>query len=114
MAARRKTTNGGNVRGDLYALRDDVGNLADQVTALLSDKGDDVINEVKERVDRLRENIDGAITEAGAKGRMAIEGAKENLNDFGETLEDSIRERPFTVLAIALGVGVIVGSTLRR
>ena len=80
----------------------------------ISDKGDDVINDVKQRVDRLRENIDGALTDVGAKGRMALDNAKDNINDFSDTLEESIRERPFTVLAIALGLGVIVGSTLRR
>jgi len=36
------------------------------------------------------------------------------LQDVTDALADSVRDRPFTTLALAIGIGVIVGSTLRR
>jgi ElaB/YqjD/DUF883 family membrane-anchored ribosome-binding protein len=115
MASKRKTTTTiGEIQNDLYSVREDVAKLADHVTELLGDKSDDVIDEVKQRVSRLRENIDAAITEVGAGGRTAVRDARDGLRDIGETLEDSLRERPFTMLALAVGLGVVVGTTLRR
>jgi ElaB/YqjD/DUF883 family membrane-anchored ribosome-binding protein len=115
MASKRKTTTAiGEIQNDLYSVREDVAKLADHVTELLGDKSDDVINDVKQRVSRLRESIDAAISEAGAGGRSAVREATDGLKDIGDTLEDSMRERPFTMLAIALGLGVVLGTTLRR
>lgn len=115
MAAKRKTEAAINeIQGDLYAVREDMAKLADHVTSLLGDKSDDVVGDVKERVSRLREAIDAAISDASASGRAVVEDAKGNLKDFGDTIEDSLRERPFTMLALAIGLGFVVGSTLRR
>jgi hypothetical protein len=35
-------------------------------------------------------------------------------HDLAETVEESVRTRPLTVLAIAIGVGVLFGVILRR
>ena len=115
MASRRKTTTAiDEIQNDLYSVREDVAKLADHVTELLGDKSDDVVDDVKQRVARLRESIDDAISEAGVGGRAAVRDAKEGLRDIGESIEDSIRERPFTMLALAVGLGVVLAATLRR
>lgn len=115
MPSKRKTTETiDEIQSDLYALRDDVSNLADQVTQLLSDKGEDVVGDLKERIARIRESIDGTITGVGERGRAAVHDAKESLDGFTETVEESIRERPLTMLALALGLGVLFGRTMRR
>ena len=115
MASRRKANATiGEIQTDLYSVREDVAKLADHVTELLGDKGDDVINDVKQQIGRLRESIDATISEVGAGGRTAVRDAKENLREFSDTLEDSVRERPFTMLALAIGLGVVLGTTLRR
>jgi ElaB/YqjD/DUF883 family membrane-anchored ribosome-binding protein len=35
-------------------------------------------------------------------------------HDLAETVEESVRTRPLTALAIAIGLGVLLGMTLRR
>lgn len=115
MPAKRKTSvTVDEIQSDLYALRDDVSNLADQVTTLLSDKGEDVVTDLKERITRIRENIDGTITGVSERGRAAVREAKESVDGFTETVEESIRERPLTMLAVALGLGVLFGRSMRR
>lgn len=115
MASKRKTATAiGEIQSDLYSVREDVAKLADHVTELLGDKSEDVVDDVRARVARLRESIDEAISEAGAGSRAAMRDAREGLRDVGETLEDTLRERPFTMLALAVGLGVVLGTTLRR
>ena len=111
---RRTAATIGEIRNDLYSVREDVAKLADDVTELLSGKSDDVVDDVKRRVIQLRENIDSAIAEVGAESRAAVQDAKGGLHDFGETLEDSLRQRPFTTLALAVALGVVLGTSLRR
>jgi ElaB/YqjD/DUF883 family membrane-anchored ribosome-binding protein len=115
MAPKRKTASSvDDVQSDLYALREDLGNLADQVTELLSDKGDDVLKDVKQRVSQIRSSLDGAISDVGARGRAAVSDAKDNVEAIGESIEGSVREHPFATLAIAVGFGVVLGATWRR
>ncbi len=103
-----------DIQQNLDALRDDLGTLAGQVSELLTDKSDDVIDDVSKRISRIRENINGAMSEVGTRGRAAAQDMKENLDGLTDSLEGSIREHPFTMLALALGLGVVVGTTLRR
>ena len=89
-----------------------MSSLADQLTGLLSDKGDDIAGDVKQRVQRIRDDIEEGISQASAKGREpAREAHREGL---GKTIENSVRESPFTMLAIAAGLGAVVASLLRR
>jgi ElaB/YqjD/DUF883 family membrane-anchored ribosome-binding protein len=97
---------------DLESLRRDVSSLADQLTGLLSDKGDDIAGDVKQRVQRIRDDIEEGISQASAKGRELAREA--HLEGLGKTIENSVRERPFTMLAIAAGLGAVVASLLRR
>ena len=111
---RKRASPVAEIQDDLYALREDIGHLADQVTELLSDKGDEVVSDVKQRVSQIRKSIDGAISEAGARGREAVNDAKERADVLGESLEGSLREHPFTTLALAVGLGLFIGTTWRR
>ena len=115
MATRRKTASAvDEIHDDLYALREDIGHLADQVTELLSDKGDEVLGDVKQRVSQIRRSIDSAILEVGARGRAAAGDAKDSVDALGETLEGSVREHPIATLALAVGLGLLIGKTWRR
>ncbi|MGZ5895683.1 MAG: DUF883 family protein [Xanthobacteraceae bacterium] len=111
---RRRASPVAEIQDDLYALREDIGHLADQVTELLSDKGDEVVSDVKQRVSQIRKSIDGAISEAGARGREAVGDVKDRADALGERVEESLREPPFTMLALAVGLGMFIGTTWRR
>jgi ElaB/YqjD/DUF883 family membrane-anchored ribosome-binding protein len=114
VSKRKATATIGELQSDLHAVQEDVVKLADHLTELLSDKGDDVVEEVRQRVNQLRENIDATISEVGAGTRRAVRDGKDGLQEVTDTLADSVRDRPFTTLALAIGLGVVVGSILRR
>ena len=100
------------IANDLESLRHDVSGLADQLARLLSDRGDDIAGDVKQRVQTIRDDIAGAVAQTSAKGRKLAH--ETHLDGLGKTIENSVRERPFTMLAIAAGLGAVVASLLRR
>jgi ElaB/YqjD/DUF883 family membrane-anchored ribosome-binding protein len=58
--------------------------------------------------------MDAIISDVGERSREATEVVRGVTHDLAETVEESVRTRPLTVLAIAMGLGVLFGMTLRR
>jgi ElaB/YqjD/DUF883 family membrane-anchored ribosome-binding protein len=100
-----------DVQQDLQALREDLGVLAEEVTGLMSSTGNQALDEVKDRISRIRSGLDDVMSDAGARGRDALRDASENLSS---ALEQQVKERPLATLAIALGLGFILGATWRK
>ena len=100
-----------DVQQDLQALREDLGVLAEEVTGLMSSTGSQALDEVKDRISRIRSGLDDVMSDAGARGRDALRDASENLS---AALEQQVNERPLATLAIALGLGFILGATWRK
>ena len=91
------------IQQDLETLREDVARLAQ----LLAVKGNAAWRHAKS-------NIDGMMSEAEAKGHEAVDavrGVGENVTD---AIDDLLKRRPYTTLALALGIGFLFGTTWRR
>jgi ElaB/YqjD/DUF883 family membrane-anchored ribosome-binding protein len=84
----------------LSAMRDDVGKLSQQVVDLLSAKGGDVYKRAKKNFD--------------AKTGEAADAMRDVRDTFSDAIEESVQERPYATLAIALGIGFVIGATWRR
>jgi len=95
------------IRNDLDTLRQDVSKLTDHLTGFLSDKGEEVAGDMEQSL----QNIGEAISQTAGKSRAL---ARDGLDGFGELLENSVHERPFTMLALAATLGAIVAAQLRR
>jgi ElaB/YqjD/DUF883 family membrane-anchored ribosome-binding protein len=96
-----------HIGDDLQRLRADIVRLAEDVGSSLSVTSNDQIR-------RIKDSIDALISDVGEKGREATEAVRDVTHEFAETVEESVRARPLTALAIAIGVGVLFGMTLRR
>lgn len=97
----------GEIQQDLETLREDVARLAEQVAQLLAVKGNATWRDAKS-------NIDGIMSDAQAKGQEAVDavrGVGENVTD---AIDDLLKRRPYTTLALALGIGFLFGTTWRR
>jgi len=89
-----------DIQADLGALKDDVARLAEQLAGLVSSTG----------------------STAFANARASVEGvageAREAVGEVAETFTDAIDEslanRPYTTLAMALGLGFLFGALWRR
>jgi len=101
----------GNIEKDLQALRDDFSRLAEQVTAILSDKGNAAWQRAKSSV---KSGVDGVMSDAQSKGAEAVGAMRDVSDNFVEAIDQSIKERPYATLAIAAALGFLFGATWRR
>jgi ElaB/YqjD/DUF883 family membrane-anchored ribosome-binding protein len=97
----------GDVQADLEALRSDVARLASQVTDIFSSKGNAAWS-------RAKSNIEGVMSDATAKGQEAVDAVREVGDNVVDAIDESLKRRPYTTLALAVGIGFLFGATWRR
>lgn len=97
----------GDIQSDLQSLRDDFGRLAEQVGNILAGKGNAAWQ-------RAKTSVDGMVTDAGAKGREAAGAVREVSDNVVEAIDELLKARPYTTLAIVAGLGFLFGATWRR
>jgi ElaB/YqjD/DUF883 family membrane-anchored ribosome-binding protein len=97
----------GDIHSDLQALRDDFGRLAEQVANIVAGTGNAAWK-------RAKSSLDDVVTDAGAKGRDAMGAVREASDDVVNAIDASLKERPYTTLAIVAGLGFLFGVTWRR
>jgi ElaB/YqjD/DUF883 family membrane-anchored ribosome-binding protein len=97
----------GDIQADLAALRDDVTRLAEQVAAIFAAKGDKAWQ-------RARAGVDDAFADAEHRGREAVDAVREVGDNMLGAIDESLKHRPYTTLALALGIGFLFGATWRR
>jgi ElaB/YqjD/DUF883 family membrane-anchored ribosome-binding protein len=96
-----------NMQKDLQSLRDDLGRLAEQISGIVSSKGNAAWR-------RAKTSVDGVMSDAQAKGQEAVGAVREVSDNFVEAIDESIKVRPYTTLAIAAALGFLFGATWRR
>jgi ElaB/YqjD/DUF883 family membrane-anchored ribosome-binding protein len=97
----------GDIQADLQALRDDVTRLASQITDIFSAKGNAAWT-------RARSNVEGVVSDVGAKGQEAFDAMQEAGDRVVDAIDESLEKRPYTTLALALGIGFLFGAMWRR
>ena len=90
-----------------------VGGIRDDI-ARLGRVGSSLSDEARAQIDRIKETVDAIISDASEKGREATDAVREMTADFSEAVEDSVRDHPVTALALALGIGFVLGAAWRR
>jgi|SRR5579863_6979240 len=97
----------GDIQSDLQALRDDFGRLAQQVGDIIADKGNSAWR-------RAKSSVDGVVSDAQDKGREAAEAVHDVSDNFIDAIDESIKARPYTTLALVAGLAFVFGATWRR
>jgi ElaB/YqjD/DUF883 family membrane-anchored ribosome-binding protein len=115
----RSSTNGSsinvkNLKKDLQSLRDDVLELSKQVEGLAGSAGGEMLDDVKANLARFGDTVDDLVSRAGARGREAVDAVEEMGGNVVDSVEDAVREHPISALAIAVGLGFVLSSTMRR
>jgi ElaB/YqjD/DUF883 family membrane-anchored ribosome-binding protein len=105
----RKATfeSSGDLEKDLQALRDDFRRLAEQVTAIVANTGNAAWG-------RAKSSIDDAVADVEDKGREAASAVREVSDHFVDAIDESIKARPYTTLALVAGIAFLFGATWRR
>jgi ElaB/YqjD/DUF883 family membrane-anchored ribosome-binding protein len=97
----------GDFESDLQALRDDFHRLAEQVADIVAGPGNAAWR-------RAKSSMDEAVADAQDKGREAANAVREVSDHFVDALDESIKTRPYTTLAIVAGLAFLFGATWRR
>ena len=97
----------GDIQADLDALRNDVGRLAAQIGDIFAAKGNAAWT-------RTRSNLEGMMSDASAKGQGAVDAVRAAGDNMIDVIDESLRKRPYTTLALAVGIGFLLGATWRR
>jgi len=96
-----------DIQQDLQALQQDVTRLTQQIADIVTTKGTEVWR-------RARANVDGMIGDAGAKGKDAADAVREVGDTLADAIDESLERRPYTTLALAVGLGFLFGAVWRR
>ena len=98
---------GEDIRADLEALRNDVTRLGSQIADIFAAKGSAAWS-------RARSNIEDVVSDASSKGQDAVSAVREVGDNVVDAIDESLRKRPYTTLALAVGIGFLFGATWRR
>jgi ElaB/YqjD/DUF883 family membrane-anchored ribosome-binding protein len=96
-----------DMQGDLQTLREDFHRLADQVAEILANRGNAAWR-------RAKSSVDDVVADAQDKGRDAASAVREVSDHFVEAIDESIKTRPYTTLALVAGIAFLFGATWRR
>ena len=95
----------GDIQADLQALREDIARLAKQIADIFAAKGDaGMESRALERGDAARRG----------KGREAVDAVREVGDNMLDAIDRVAQGRPYTTLALAVGIGFLFGATWRR
>jgi ElaB/YqjD/DUF883 family membrane-anchored ribosome-binding protein len=95
------------MQADLEALRADVARLAQQIGGILGSRGNAVWR-------RARSNVEDVVSDVQDKGMEAVDAVREVGDNMVDAIDESLNKRPYTTLALALGMGFIFGAMWRR
>ena len=96
-----------DIQADLVGLRDDVARLTHQIADIFAAKGSQAWR-------RARSGVDETIADVEDRGRDAVDAVREVGDNMLEAIDESLKQRPYTTLALAVGIGFLFGATWRR
>jgi len=97
----------GDMQTDLVALRNDVSKLTSQIGDILAVRGGAAWR-------KARENVGGVVSDVQDKGKEAVGAVREVGDNLVDAVDESLQHRPYTTLALAVGIGFLFGATWRR
>jgi len=106
-SSRAASAAGNDIRADVELLRSDVARLSNQIADIFSSKGSATWS-------RAKSNVEGVVSDVSAKGQEAVDAVREVGDNMVDAIDESLRNRPYTTLALAVGIGFLFGATWRR
>jgi ElaB/YqjD/DUF883 family membrane-anchored ribosome-binding protein len=110
-SAKAASAASGDIQADLEALRNDVTRLTAQIADIFSSKGGAAWSRAKSNI---QSNIEGVMSDATAKGQEAVDAVREVSDNMVDAIDESLKKRPYTTLALAVGIGFLFGAIWRR
>ena len=96
-----------DIQADVQSLRNDVARLANQISDIFSSRGNAAWS-------RAKSNVEGVVSDVSAKGQEAVDAVREVGDNMVDAIDELLKHRPYTTLALAVGIGFLFGATWRR
>jgi ElaB/YqjD/DUF883 family membrane-anchored ribosome-binding protein len=110
-SAKAASAASGDIQTDLEALRADVARLTSQIGDIFASRGSAAWGRAKANI---QSNLEGVMSDATAKGQEAVDAVREVSDNMIGAIDESLKKRPYTTLALAVGIGFLFGATWRR
>ena len=103
---------------DMTNVKTEIARLSDQIADAVNALGVIAQSETRRGFRRARANVNALASDASdragsAAGAVSI-AAQDAANSIGDTLSGAIEERPVASIALAMGLGFLIGVTWRR
>ena len=95
---------------EMTAMKNAIGDLSEQVADAASDIGAVAQSQARRGLKNARSHVNAMMSDAG----VVANAAQTQASSIGDTLQDVIEERPLSTVALALGLGFLIGVTWRR
>ena len=99
---------------DLTAVKNDIAHLSQQISDAVNALGAVAQGQARRGLRNARANVDSVISDASDRAGEVANAAQDAASSVGDTLADVIQERPVATLALALGLGLLIGVNWRR
>ncbi len=99
---------------DVAAVKDDISALTEQITDALNNFAGAVSKRARGGYRQARASMDSTMDDMSERGSAVMDAAQDAAYSLEEKLEDVITERPLASMALALGLGFLIGVTWRR
>lgn len=96
---------------EMRAVKTAMGSLSQQIADAASELGAVVGTQARRSLRNARANVNPVATDAANRISAAADAAASSI---GDTLQEVIVERPLSTVALALGLGFLIGVTWRR
>ncbi len=88
--------------------------LSDQIAGAASDIGSVAQEQAKRGLRHARANIGPVAPDASDRLGVAAGAVQSQASPLADALWDTVRERPLSAVALALGLGFLIGAAWRR
>jgi ElaB/YqjD/DUF883 family membrane-anchored ribosome-binding protein len=99
---------------EMAVMKDTIEGLSDQVAGAASDIGAAAREQARRGLSHARANVGAVAADASDRLSAAADIAKSRASSLGDSLEDVVRDRPLSSVALALGLGFLFGVIWRR
>ncbi|MDQ0390816.1 DUF883 family protein [Labrys monachus] len=99
----------GDIGSDLDSLRADVARLSEQLSAYISEEKSTWARFLAREAKTARSVIDETLSDVGAKASEYGDVARSQAADLQKATADYVNRKPLQALAIAAGVGLVLG-----
>ena len=99
---------------EMSAIRNAIGNLSEQIVDAAADVGTAAPGQARRVAEKTRSHVDSMVSGTSDRAGAAVGAARSRTSSIGGSLQDMIEARPLSSVALALGLGFLIGAIRRR